>query len=103
KVGGERQAAANPASTRLSGFGGRLTRLLNQATTEETKKNDASAPAADKNSQPIANAEVYFFDNLNQPKSKRMVRTGADGRFSFVSTIDSGEVALAVLAKGFAP
>jgi len=53
--------------------------------------------------QPLADAEVYFFDNLNSPKSKRMVRTKADGKFSFVANSDSGEAAVAVNAKGFAP
>lgn len=53
--------------------------------------------------QPLANAEVYFFDNLNLPKTKRLVRTKADGRFSFVANSDSGEAAVAVIAKGFAP
>jgi len=36
--------------------------------------------------QPLADAEVYFFDNLNSPKSKRMVRTKLTGNFSFVAT-----------------
>ena len=41
--------------------------------------------------QPLASAEVYFFDNLNSSKTKRVVRTKADGHFSFVANSDSGE------------
>src|SRR5438477_2567886 len=50
--------------------------------------------------QPLANAEVYFFDNLNSSKTKRVIRTKADGHFSFVANSDSGEAAVAVIAKG---
>jgi len=52
---------------------------------------------------PIANAEVYFFENLNSPKNRRLARTGKDGRFSFVATAETGEAALAAVANGFAP
>ncbi len=59
--------------------------------------------AGDAATKPLANAEVYFFENLNSPKSKRMMRTRADGRFSFVATAETGEAALAAVANGFAP
>jgi len=57
----------------------------------------------DGTNKPLANAEVHFFENLNSPKTKRVLRTKADGRFSFVATTDTGEAAVAVLANGFAP
>lgn len=50
----------------------------------------------------VANAQVYFFENLNVAKTKRMMRTRDDGRFSFVATAETGEAAVAAVANGFA-
>jgi len=53
--------------------------------------------------QPVANAEVFFIETVGSAKPRRSIRTGADGKYKFVATAESGEAAVAVIARGFAP
>jgi peroxiredoxin len=51
---------------------------------------------------PVPKAELFVFDNANNPETRRTLRTDDQGRFSFF-TPTPGDGAIAVLAKGRAP